>query len=228
MPLGDEKRLERRRRILQASRDLLGEVGYAHVTMKGLADAAGVTAPTLYNTFGSKDELLYEAVLEDYGSMLEEAGPASGVRGLERLIGVLEAAAQSMMLRPDYAKTLMESFRTRQSARPLGRALRLEGLQALVEAVEEMRSDGELEEWADPALLAMQISSTRRGVARDWLAAIIAPHELADMTIASACLILAGATSEETSARCRKLARERHARLSASAELAAEAAGGGR
>ena len=26
--------------------------------MKGLADASGVTAPTLYNRFGSKDELL--------------------------------------------------------------------------------------------------------------------------------------------------------------------------
>ena len=226
MPLGDEKRLERRRRILQASREFLGRVGYANVTMKGLAEAAGVTAPTLYNTFGSKDELLYEAVLEQYGAMLEEAGPASGVRGLERLIGVLEDAARVMMREPDYAKTLMESFRTRPSARPLGRALRLEGLQALVEAVEEMRSDGHLQEWVDPALLAMQISSMRRGVARDWLAAIVAPHELADMTVASACLIVAGAATEETAAHCREMARERHARLSASAELAAAAAGG--
>lgn len=225
MPLGDEKRLERRRRILKASRDLLGRVGYANVTMKGLADEAGVTAPTLYNTFGSKDELLYEAVLEQYGAMLEDAGPASGVRGLERLIGVLEAAANAMMLEPDYAKTLMESFSTRPTARPLGRALRLEGLQALVEAAEEMQSDGDLQEWVDPALLAMQISSMHRGVAHDWLATVIAPHELADMTIASACLILAGAATEETAARCRDMVRERHAHLSASAELAAEAAG---
>ena len=132
------------------------------------------------------------------------------------------------MLKPDYAKTLMESFTTRQGARPLGRALRLEGLQALVEAAEEMRSDGDLEAWVDPALLAMQISSMRRGVARDWLATIIAPHELADMTIASACLILAGVATPETAVRCREMARERHTRLSASAELAAEAAGGGR
>ena len=40
-----------------------GGAGTATSTMKGLADAAGVTAPTLYNTFGSKDEWLYEAVL---------------------------------------------------------------------------------------------------------------------------------------------------------------------
>ena len=221
MPLGDRKRLERRLRILACARELLARVGYDNVTMKGLADAAGVTAPTLYNTFGGKDELLYEAVLEHYEQILEEAGPAAGVRGLDRVIASLSAAAETMTREPDYAKTIIESFKSRPGARPLGRALRLEGLQALTEAVEEMRNDDELQEWVDPVVLAKLLSGVRRGVTLDWVAGRIGPHELTDMTILSACVMLAGTTAGEATERCRRIAEERQERLSESAGLVA-------
>ena len=46
----------------------------------------------------------------------------------------------------------------------LGDEKRLEGLQALTEAVEEMHVDGELEAWVDPRLLATRIGSIQRGL----------------------------------------------------------------
>ena len=214
MPLGDEKRLERRRRLLAVARELLGRVGYDNVTMKGLADAAGVTAPTLYNTFGSKDELLYEAVLEHYERILEKAGPATGVRGLDRVLTILTSTADAMTDEPHYTRTLMESFGSRPGARPLGRALRLEGLQALIEAVEEMRSDGDLRPGVDPVLLATLVSGVRRGVTIDWMAGRIELEELTNMTICSACFMLAGATTGQAADRCQRLAFERQQRLS--------------
>ena len=214
MPLGDEKRLERRQRILAAARELLGRVGYDNVTMKGLADAAGVTPPTIYNTFGGKDELLYEAVVEHYEGILEEAGPANGVRGLDRVLTILTSTAETMSREPQYTRTLMESFRERPGARPLARALRLEGLQALIEAVEEMRSDGELQAWVDPVLLATLVSGVRRGVTIDWMAGRIPLEELTDMTICSACFMLAGATTGPAGERCRDIALEHQERLS--------------
>lgn len=214
MPLGDEKRLERRRRLLAAARGLLGRVGYDNVTMKGLAEAAGVTAPTLYNTFGSKDDLLFEAVLEHYEQILEEAGPARGVRGLDRVISILTSTAEAMTREPQYVQTLMDSFRSRPGGRALSRALRLEGLQALVEAVEEMRSDGDLQEWVDPTVIATIISGLRRGVTIDWVSGRVAFDDLADMTICSACMMLAGVTTGEAAERCRRIAEERQGRLS--------------
>ncbi len=213
MPLGDEKRLERRKRILNAAREYVGRVGYQGVTMKGLAQAAGVTAPTLYNTFGSKDELLYEAVLEHYEQLLEEAGPAVGVRGLDRVIAILTSTAETMRREPTYVRTLMDSFRSRPGGQRLGRALRLEGLQALVEAVEEMRSDGQLQDWVDPTVLATLISGIRRGVTIDWAGGRIALEDLANMMICSACVTLAGATTDEAAERCRRIAEERQGRL---------------
>lgn len=214
MPLGDEKRLERRRRILNAARDFVARVGYENVTMKGLAEAASVTAPTLYNTFGSKDELLYEAVLEHYEQLLEEAGPAVGVRGLDRVIAILTSTAETMTREPNYVRTLLDSFRSRPGGRRLGKALRMEGLQALIEAVEEMRSDGELQDWVEPTVLATLISGVRRSVTIDWVGGRIALEDLTDMMICSACVMLAGATTGEAAERCRRIAEERQGRLS--------------
>lgn len=182
--------------------------------MKGLAEAAGVTAPTLYNTFGSKDELLFEAVLEHYEQLLEEAGPANGVRGLERVISILTSAAETMAREPQYVRTLMDSFRSRPDGPALGRALRLEGLQALVEAMEEMRSDGDLQEWVDPTVVATTISGLRRGITIDWVSGRVAFDDLGDMTIYSACVMLAGVTTGEAADRCRRIAEERQSRLS--------------
>ena len=226
MPLGDEKRLARRRRILNAARELVGRVGYENVTMKGLADAASVTAPTLYNTFGSKDELLYEAVLEHYEQLLEDAGPATGVRGLDRVISILTATAETMTREPNYVRTLLDSFRSRPDGRRLGRALRIEGLQALIEAVEEMRSDGELQDWVDPTLLATLISGVRRSVTIDWVGGRIALEDLHDMMICSACVMLAGATTGEAAERCRRIAEERQGRLSVHASESMATVGG--
>lgn len=52
-----------RRAIIDAAADLLHEGGRAAVTTRGVADRAGVQAPTIYRHFGDKDGLL-EAVAE--------------------------------------------------------------------------------------------------------------------------------------------------------------------
>ncbi len=56
-------RLELRTRIVDAAAALLREEGVAAVTTRGVAEAAGVQAPTLYRLFGDKDGLL-DAVAE--------------------------------------------------------------------------------------------------------------------------------------------------------------------
>lgn len=56
-------RLELRTRIVGAAARLLHEHGPAAVTTRGVAEAAGVQAPTLYRLFGDKDGLL-DAVAE--------------------------------------------------------------------------------------------------------------------------------------------------------------------
>jgi AcrR family transcriptional regulator len=48
----------RRERILEAARDIIRSRGYEALNIRELAEAAGVTAPTIYNLIGNKTEIL--------------------------------------------------------------------------------------------------------------------------------------------------------------------------
>lgn len=58
-----EQRADTRRRIVEVAAQLLRSDGAAAVTTRGVAERAGVQAPTIYRLFGDKDGLL-EAVAE--------------------------------------------------------------------------------------------------------------------------------------------------------------------
>ncbi|MET1072388.1 MAG: TetR/AcrR family transcriptional regulator [Umezawaea sp.] len=54
-----------RQSVLHAADDLLVEVGYAAMTMKGIAERAGVGRQTLYRWWTTKAEILLEATIDD-------------------------------------------------------------------------------------------------------------------------------------------------------------------
>lgn len=62
-PLTTTTALDNRSKIVEAAAHLLREQGPAAVTTRGVAQGAGVQAPTIYRLFGDKDGLL-EAVAE--------------------------------------------------------------------------------------------------------------------------------------------------------------------
>ncbi|MFJ4334001.1 MULTISPECIES: TetR/AcrR family transcriptional regulator [unclassified Streptomyces] len=62
--------------VLHAVDDLLVEVGYASLTMKGIAERAGVGRQTVYRWWSNKAEVLYEASAHDARNEL--AVPLSG------------------------------------------------------------------------------------------------------------------------------------------------------
>ncbi|GIJ48175.1 putative transcriptional regulator, TetR family protein [Virgisporangium aliadipatigenens] len=65
-----------RQDILDAVDDLLVEVGYAAMTMKGIAERAGVGRQTVYRWWSTKAEVLLEACVEDFAEELTvEAHP---------------------------------------------------------------------------------------------------------------------------------------------------------
>lgn len=57
-PLREEQSRQTQRRILDAAYRLLLEHGYTATTMAGIATAAGVSAQTVYKTFGTKAALI--------------------------------------------------------------------------------------------------------------------------------------------------------------------------
>lgn len=64
-PLGRPRSEEARLAVLHAADDLLVEQGYAAMTMKGIAERAGVGRQTVYRWWSSKAEILLEASAAD-------------------------------------------------------------------------------------------------------------------------------------------------------------------
>ncbi|WP_407445872.1 TetR/AcrR family transcriptional regulator [Rhodococcus sp. (in: high G+C Gram-positive bacteria)] len=65
--------------LLSASRELLAEVGYAHVTMDEIAARAGTSKAAIYRRFQSKAELLFAAAM--HTSNIEPPPDTGSLRG---------------------------------------------------------------------------------------------------------------------------------------------------
>ncbi|WP_344649825.1 TetR/AcrR family transcriptional regulator [Cryptosporangium japonicum] len=75
-PGGRPRSEQAREAVLHAVDDLLLEVGYAALTMKGIAERAGVGRQTVYRWWATKAEVLFEASVADAADEL--AVPPAG------------------------------------------------------------------------------------------------------------------------------------------------------
>ena len=83
-----------RQAVLHAVDDLLVDVGYAAMTMKGIAERAGVGRQTVYRWWSTKAEILLEACAEDAAEALTTApGPDELLRYVRSLSGFLQEPA---------------------------------------------------------------------------------------------------------------------------------------
>ncbi len=79
---------ERRQRILREARHIIARHGVDGLTTRGLAAAAEVTQPTLYNLIGNKDSIL-EALLVELAQGFEPPDswqPESGLEAIKELV----------------------------------------------------------------------------------------------------------------------------------------------
>jgi AcrR family transcriptional regulator len=83
--------------VLHAVDDLLVEEGYAAMTMKGIAERAGVSRQTVYRWWATKAEILFEASIIDARQELAvEPGPTV----LDGLVAYLDALVQFLTASP--------------------------------------------------------------------------------------------------------------------------------
>ncbi len=127
-PLSTPRAERTRTTILRAAGRLFGADGYTHVSMDEVAAAAGVTKPTVYAHFGSK-EALFETLIGNVisPSNLGELPPAQTVEEVaeamfewsrNRLdwllsddpVGLMRAASAEGLRRPDWAQNLLAGF----------------------------------------------------------------------------------------------------------------------
>jgi AcrR family transcriptional regulator len=125
---------ERRRQLLEAGAALFAEHSYEEISMRDIAEAAGVSKPLLYHYFPSKIELFKAAVAEkaaELQAVIEPSGEGTPFeqlgRSLDAYLAWIEANAltwsklvQSAVALPE-ARELVEGFRQRTMEMALAR-----------------------------------------------------------------------------------------------------------
>jgi len=94
----EQRREERRTRVIKSAMKLALEGGYEAVQMREVADSAEVALGTIYRYFSGKDEMLIAGLAEWLGLIRHriEKAPIEGETSSERLSSVLSSAAQSL------------------------------------------------------------------------------------------------------------------------------------
>ncbi|MXN45335.1 TetR family transcriptional regulator [Shinella kummerowiae] len=147
LPKRQQNRILRERRILDAALKVFSEKGFVSASMDDIAAEAGLTKPTLYQYFPSKDELFTAMMSQERDHMLEsfEYPSASGM--------VAELYAFSwhyadVVLRPDLLNLARLIIGEAQRLPDVGRAYQASGpdrvLAGMMTYLERQRTAGRL------------------------------------------------------------------------------------
>ena len=191
----------RRDRILDSARKLIGEQGYAHLTMRSLAEASGVTVPTIYNLIGNKDAVLgatiHDGTLRFWESTRRSSNP----------ISILERIVNELLGQPAYYRPVLRALLNGGASDAMAE---LDGLfyAHLIDSLEAMVERDELERWIDCRILAERLLANLYGATSDWATGTLSDEALPGVAAYDACLTLAGVSTEKTRARFQARARK--------------------
>jgi AcrR family transcriptional regulator len=157
LPRRQQNRLNRERTILDAALTVFAAQGYSGTTMDAVAAEAGVTKPTLYSYFPSKEQLFQAMMLGKRDLMLDVFDHPSGKGMVADLHGFAWAYADTVM-RPDMLSLARLIIGEVQRFPEIGRAYQASGpdhlLRGIMRYLEGQRDAGRLA--FDDAELAAQ------------------------------------------------------------------------
>ena len=140
-------RLAKERRILDSALQVFAAEGYSGTSMDAIAAKASVSKPTLYQYFGTKEQLFTEIMLQGRDLMLEPfqhrlAG------GLVEELHVFAWAYSAVVMRPEFLSLARLIIAEAQRFPEIGRAYQAAGpdrvLRGLMDYLEAQRDDGRL------------------------------------------------------------------------------------
>ncbi|HVM98923.1 MAG TPA: TetR/AcrR family transcriptional regulator [Caulobacteraceae bacterium] len=188
---------ERRARIIKAARELIRETGNAGLSMRVLAQRAGVSLATPYNLFGSKRAIVL-AVLQDVREFHDRFAHLRSTDPLERIFLAVDLQIEIYLADPKIYKTMWAAvFDTSDDLRAtLWNAKRDAFWRGLIAAAVEAGALGReiCQEW-----LQRQLDHLFRCIMLDWVVGLLTPEAVAPAAQHGYALILKGACTPEWS-----------------------------
>jgi AcrR family transcriptional regulator len=110
----DERRAERRCRLIRAAIEVYGKRGYRRATVKAVCAAAGLTERYFYESFANSEMLLaacYDAVTRELFNDISRAGEAAGRSRTARVRAMLRAYFDTLKREPRSARVFLVEIR---------------------------------------------------------------------------------------------------------------------
>ena len=191
----------RRERILDSARDLISDQGFDKLTMRALAQASGVTVPTIYNLIGNKDAVLGAAIHDGTMRFFGDVPSSSN-----NPVSILEKNVSELLRHPAYYRPLLRILLNGVASEAMSE---IDGLylRHLCATLESMAERGELESWVDCAILAERLLANLYGAASEWATGVLSDEAFPLVASYDANIALAGVATEQTRARFQNRAR---------------------
>ena len=175
--LRERSKAERRKRIVAAARRLVRERGIDSLSMKLLAERAGVGIATPYNLFGSKQAVMLAVIDEDVAAFQQRVAARRHANALDALFGAVSLARQVYAAEPDFYRAVLlavynsggREFRAMFSG---PRRAFWQGLVADAVAAGFIRRD------VEPAPLTLHLAHVFASVLLNWVLGDIALDEM--------------------------------------------------
>ena len=187
---------ERRARITQAARDLLRETGAADLSMRALAERAGVSPATPYNLFGSKRAILV-SVLEDIRGFGKFFASSARLPPFERILNAVALAVGYYEGDPEFYRVLWRTILGSDAGEDRSAIFNAKRDAFWTQLLQDAADAGLLRPGVGVAGLRRALDASFRGTMLDWVIGELPTADLQRCIGFAYVLALRGAASDQ-------------------------------
>ena len=182
---------DRRQRIVEITRELIGEIGIEAITMRFLARRCGVAVATLYNQFESREAIISQALREDFEGRYQPF-PEHTAPGERLEARISESAAAITGSMRDYTRSVMFfyfHYRPDPDLRSTIHDFVVQDFAAIARLVE---ARGELQPWVNVPQFTDDLVTQLYSIVTKWTQGYISDRQLRPRLMLAAAASFAG------------------------------------
>jgi len=160
--------LARRARILELTRELIGEQGLGGFSVSELGHRANVAKQTIYNIFQTKERMIATAINEYFEQREEEIRYRSPQGTMERMIERTMVAGLRGARMPNYMAALMTIYFSPEPDADIWAAVQRSTVHGHKPWIERLSGEGRLQSWVRPQVLIDDLALMRNAITFEW------------------------------------------------------------
>ncbi|HEY0446355.1 MAG TPA: TetR/AcrR family transcriptional regulator [Allosphingosinicella sp.] len=185
---------DRRRRILEETRNLIAEQGIGDFSMHELCKRAGVAKRTLYNAFQTRERLIAVAIQEYFSEYLARINYRSPVGTLQRNVERIVAVTRRNRKIRNYIRAIMAIYFSAEVNPDLWQTMHRMGTDPNLEWIRRLQARRQLQPWVDAGQLADDLVRFEYATINEWARGQISDEDIIPRLLMSYLTFMAGAT----------------------------------